>query len=99
MLIRSATLKMSKKNNSEDPIKKISYGNVTGSIFINEDRESGNKWFSVSVQKFYNSETNKKKDKIWAYTNSYNANDLQYLNLVQTECFKYMVSHKPDEEE
>lgn len=86
------------KNNSVDPIKKINYGNVTGSIFVNEDKESGNKWFSVSIQKFYNSEPNKKKDAKWEYTNSYNSSDIPYLRIVQEECYRFMVSHKASEE-
>ncbi|MHA1381186.1 MAG: hypothetical protein ACTSRG_22690 [Candidatus Helarchaeota archaeon] len=90
---------MSKKNINK-PVKKFSFGNVTGSIFINSDKESGNSWFSCTIQKFYNAGTKKKAE--WEYTSSFNQMDLPYLELVQKEVFKFMVvnnANKYEEDE
>jgi len=86
---------MSKGN--EKPVFKITSGSVTGSVFINEDKESGNKWFSVNVQKFYNEGTQKKPS--YAYTNNYNQIDLPNLRLVSEKCFEYTTQNRANSDE
>ncbi|MHA1381424.1 MAG: hypothetical protein ACTSRG_23905 [Candidatus Helarchaeota archaeon] len=93
---------MSKKKNINKPVKKFSFGNVTGSIFINSDEDNNNSWFSCTIQKFYNVGTKKKAE--WEYTNSFNQMDLPYLGMVQDEVFKFMVvnnanKYEEDDEE
>ena len=84
---------MSKNKNIIEPVKKLSMGCVTGSVFVNEDEESGNKWYSVNIQKFYNS-SNKKNKVIWSYTTNYNVVDLPFVNLISIELLKWCAMNK-----
>lgn len=88
---------MVKNNKSNEPVVKITIGSVTGSVFLNVDEETDNKWYSTTIQKFYNAGSKKKAE--WEYTNSYNAVDLHHLSLVAQDCERWILENKIPREE
>lgn len=81
-------------NEKNEPVFTFNAGQVRGAIFKNSNKD--NEWFSTKINKSYNEGSVKKPD--YKETNNYNDRDLADLQLVTTECYKYVRTHFASEE-